>query len=112
MKATTYYNLVQDAQEANNLEMFISERGWQDWMDEYGDDTDALASDMASIWNAVNMPMREFRGITKLSQVKFGIRFCIPRRTVEDWEAGISSPPVYLRLFMAESLGVLNIKHD
>nr|DAG15917.1 MAG TPA: putative transcriptional regulator [Caudoviricetes sp.] len=42
------------------------------------------------------MNIKEIRALTGLSQVDFAKHFNIPRRTVENWECGISSPPEYL----------------
>lgn len=112
MKSDVFYNLVLDAQEAKSCEMFIAEPGWQDWMEEYGKDTNKLVSDMESIWQAVKMPFSELRAVSGLSQAAFGKRFCIPRRTIEDWESGNRTPPVYLRLLLADNLGILNIKRE
>lgn len=42
------------------------------------------------------MTIKEIRKITGLSQAKFSEKYGIPRRTVEDWERGIFSPPAYL----------------
>ena len=42
------------------------------------------------------MNVKEIRALTGLSQVDFAKRLNIPRRTVENWERGISSPPEYL----------------
>ena len=42
------------------------------------------------------MTIKEIRALTGLSQRKFCDRYNIPRRTLEDWEAGISNPPTYV----------------
>lgn len=44
--------------------------------------------------------VREIRKATGLSQVKFGQKYGIPRRTVEDWEAGVMNPPAYVIDFL------------
>lgn len=40
------------------------------------------------------------RARTGLSQVRFGQRYSIPRRTVEDWEAGRHLPPDYVLILL------------
>ncbi len=57
MTHETYYRLVSDALAAESEEMFISAPGWADWMDEYGEDTDRLASDMRNIYQVSHMTM-------------------------------------------------------
>lgn len=40
--------------------------------------------------------IRELRDLTGLSQAKFGTKYNIPIRTIQDWEAGVRTPPKYL----------------
>lgn len=40
--------------------------------------------------------IRELRDLLALSVRKFGNRYDIPRRTIEDWEAGKNTPPNYV----------------
>ena len=40
--------------------------------------------------------MKEIRTLTGLSQVKFGEKYRIPRRTIENWERGIAECPQYV----------------
>lgn len=42
------------------------------------------------------MTIKEIRGLTGLSQVKFCEKYNIPRRTLEDWESGKTNPAEYL----------------
>ncbi len=42
------------------------------------------------------MKIKEMRKITGLSQVKFSKKYNVPVRTLQDWEAGKSSPPSYV----------------
>lgn len=42
------------------------------------------------------MTIKELRQSTGLSQSAFSERFEIPRRTIEDWEAGRRNPPTYV----------------
>lgn len=62
---------------------------------------------LAQIWDVQHMTMREIRAASKLSQVKFAERYLIPRRTVEDWDAGRFAPPDYVKLFLARDLGLI-----
>ena len=40
--------------------------------------------------------IKEIRALTGLSQTKFGDRYQIPMRTIQDWEAGKRVPPEYV----------------
>lgn len=42
------------------------------------------------------MTIKEIRSLTGLSQAKFGEKYEIPKRTIEEWEAGRRKPPEYL----------------
>ena len=41
------------------------------------------------------MTIKEIRSLTGLSQQKFGDKYGIPRRTIQNWEGGINDPPSY-----------------
>lgn len=42
------------------------------------------------------MNIREIRELTGLSQRRFGAQYGIPYRTIQNWEAGINTPPEYV----------------
>lgn len=42
------------------------------------------------------MTIKEIRSLAGLSQAKFGEKYEIPKRTIEEWEAGRRKPPEYL----------------
>lgn len=52
-------------------------------------------------------PIRAIRAGTGLSQVAFGAALHIPRRTIEDWEAGVRSCPAYVVELIA-----FRVQHD
>ena len=41
------------------------------------------------------MTMKEIRKSLGLTQKEFGKKYKIPRRTIEDWDRGMKSPPSY-----------------
>ena len=45
--------------------------------------------------------IRELRKSTGLSQHKFGDKYNIPLRTMQNWESGVSTPPEYVYLLLA-----------
>lgn len=70
----------------------------------------AIADAVGRIWDAYHMTAKELRAVTGLSQVAFGRRFLIPRRTVENWEtagANHTDCPLYTRMMIADLLGLL-----
>ena len=42
------------------------------------------------------MTIREIRKLTGLSAQKFGDKYGIPMRTIQNWEGGINQPPTYV----------------
>lgn len=42
------------------------------------------------------MTIRELRARTGLTQAAFAAALHIPKRSVENWEGGVSAPPAYL----------------
>ncbi len=53
------------------------------------------------------MKIKELRALTGLSQAKFSQKYGIPKRTIEDWEAGRRTAPAYV-----EDLLEFRIRHD
>lgn len=61
--------------------------------------------DLGEIWDVAHMTIRNIRECAGLSQAKFATHFCIPARTIEDWERGARKCPDYLRLLLAQAVG-------
>lgn len=61
---------------------------------------------LARLWDAAHLTIRDIRQHTGLSQAAFATRYCIPTRTLEDWERGVRSCPDYLRLLLAQATGL------
>lgn len=116
MTYKVFNSLIRDALEAENEEMFVAERGWQEWMDECEDDTDAIVSDMQNIWDLAHLTIKEMRQRTGWTQAKFAERFGIPLKTLESWESGGSASSrkcsIYQKLCLAEVLGMITVKRD
>nr|DAF37385.1 MAG TPA: putative transcriptional regulator [Caudoviricetes sp.] len=77
----------------------------------WGDAPDAVIPDsrlqqLTQLWDVAHLAVKAIRAATGLSQAAFAQRFCIPRRTVENWESGASACPDYLRLLLAQAVGL------
>lgn len=60
---------------------------------------DLLAYDLLkSIWNAANLSFKEILTMSGMKKSEYSHFFCIPIRTLEDWYAGKSQCPAYIRL--------------
>lgn len=42
------------------------------------------------------MDIKELRKMTGLSAQKFGDKYGIPMRTIQNWEGGVNTPPAYV----------------
>lgn len=102
-----FYTLFGDAITSPDRDTFVS-----DWSlsSVWGDAPDAaIPADridtLARLWDAAHLTIRDIRQHTGLSQAAFATRYCIPTRTLEDWERGVRSCPDYLRLLLAQATG-------
>lgn len=66
-------------------------------------------TDLRTVYTAVNRPIRDIVAASGLSQVAFAERYCIPRRTVENWCSGVNECPLYTRLLLQRAEGLLKI---
>ena len=48
--------------------------------------------------------LKESRGAAGLTQQAMADRMEIPKRTIEDWERGIRTPPAYVQRFVLNEL--------
>ncbi len=77
----------------------------------WGDDPEAdISADriemLGKLWDAAHLTIRDIRAYTGLSQAAFAVRYCIPCRTIENWESGVRSCPDYLRLLLVQATGL------
>lgn len=61
---------------------------------------------LEGIWDAAHLSVRDIRAHLGLTQAEFSRRYCIPCRTIGNWETGDRGCPPYLRLLLAESAGL------
>lgn len=98
-----------DALAQPDRDLYIAEYGFPDWFDYIGSDLDTVVSVLDSIHSVAHMSIKDMIARAGLSQAKFALRFCIPRRTVENWCMGVNKCPDYDRLAFAFILGILDI---
>lgn len=70
----------------------------------------ALVDQLRTLWHVANDPFKALLKRMGLNQVQFACRFCVPLRTVQAWAGEKRTPPPYLRLMMAEAVGLLHIR--
>lgn len=70
----------------------------------------ALFEQFRTLWHVANDPFKVLLDRMGLTQTECSRRFCIPFRTVQNWAGEVRSAPPYLRLMMAEAVGLLRIR--
>lgn len=76
------------------------------WGDSEDTDIPATRSEeLSKLWDAAHLSVRSIRESTGLTQAAFARRFCLPQRTLENWEGGQRSCPDYVRLLLAQAAG-------
>lgn len=69
----------------------------------------ARIDQLRAIYQAVHRPVRDIVAASGLSQAAFAERYCIPRRTMEDWCRGVRECPLYTRLLLQRAEGLLQL---
>lgn len=107
MTDSIFHNLFGAALAAPDRDAFVSDWSLSSvWGDAETDEVPAVRIAMlGELWDAAHMSVREIRSLTGLTQAAFCARFCIPKRTLENWEGGKRSCPDYVRLMLAELSG-------
>lgn len=104
-----FYDLWTDALASSDRDAYVS-----DWTlsTAWGDSEDAdiptdRIAQIGRIWDAAHTTVRDLVAASGLSQAAFATRYCIPRRTVEDWCRGLRTPPDYVRLSLARDIKLI-----
>lgn len=106
MNYKTFATLYSEAAEYNDIDMYICERGWQDWMDSYNDPSQ-IATDLNKIFDMAKTSLGDIRKNFNLSRAKFCRIYHIPIRTVEDWER-MDRIPDYVKCMICYTLFMQN----
>ena len=108
MTYKTFYMLLGAAQEEADRDRYIAEWSTSSAILPEPDapeqpDYDAITADLGNIWDVAHLSLAAIRATSGMTQVAFAERYCIPRRTLENWEYK-DNCPVYIRLMMADDL--------
>ena len=103
MKYPIFARLYGEAREYERLDMYIAERGYQDWMDDFPEEE--LSSILTEIYNISNKStaetIKEYMEMCKNSSVG---ELGIPYRTLQNWYLGTREPAPYLVCLIAYAL--------
>ena len=109
MTDTQFRTCWQEASNYSDCDAYTSDLALSSmWGDAEDDDIPQDRIDQLSrIWDVYHMNMRNLRNSSGLTQAAYAVRFCIPKRTVEDWDTGKRTPPDYVKILIARSLNLL-----
>lgn len=94
----TFTGLYRQAQQEDSLDMYINERGWQDWM---SDNTDEVVTLLTTIHEIARSDFSALRKLLNIPQASMIALYCIPRRTLQSWESGERVPPDHVKMLMS-----------
>lgn len=89
-----FIRLFNEAKESDNQELFVAERGYQDWMENY--EMEEVIKILDIIFKIAHMDLRQMRELTGWSRTYMSQMYMIPLRTLEHWEGGDASPSDYV----------------
>ena len=95
MKFDLFKQLYNEALEIASLELYVAERGWQEWMEEY--EPQEIADILTKIYTLANNPLKDTRSV---SRAEFARQYNIPVRTLQDWDLGNRTPPIYVKMLI------------
>ena len=84
---------------SDDKEMYIAERGWQEWMQNY-----PPAETLEVVWSLAKGTIKENREKYNFSRAAFSRRNDIPIRTLENWDSGVNSPQDYVKMLLDYTL--------
>ena len=107
MSDKNFYQLWGEALTSTDRDFYVSEWSTSSLFPE---DSDLLenAEYLGKLWDVAHMSVKGICKAAGLTQAALAQRFCIPKRTVEDWCGERRACSDYIRLMMAECLGLLS----
>lgn len=103
MRYELFSRLYDEAGEYDDLELYIAERGWQDWMDDYSE-VDSIAEILDKIYSLAKSDFKDLRIQSGHGIKAFSLAYGIPERTVQAWEYGERTPADYLTKLLAYTM--------
>lgn len=109
MTDTQFAACVRECAAYDDLDAYVSDMSLSTIWD--NDDTPEATArfGLRSIYTAVKRTPKEIVAASGLSQAAFAERYCIPKRTVEDWCRAVAKCPLYTRLLLQRAEGLLQI---
>lgn len=111
MQYNLFSRLYKEASQYNDIDVYVAERGWQEWMEEYSTEdknenieTDNIVKILYKVYELYNSSIREMRESIGLSRDRFSSIYNIPGRTLQDWEYSKNKMPEYTKCLIAYTI--------
>lgn len=94
----TYRVLYAEAREYEDIDRYIMERGWQDWMD--GMDAEQIADLLRAIHTISRDGIIGMLAVDGTKLTAFCKRYLLPYNTAQKWKLGSNPPTEYTMLML------------
>ena len=104
-----FTKLYGEAKTYDSLELYIQERGWQDWMDDF--DIETVTAILKKIYEYSIESLQDIR--TKLNYSRIGLSraYYIPLRTLENWD-NKQNMPEYVEVLIKYTFFIKEMTKD
>lgn len=99
MKFELFKQLYSEALDYEELDMYIAERGWQEWMEEF-----PPTPTLTEIFKLAHSTLKETRESLGISRASFSRMYNISVRNLENWDSGKVTLLPYWKLLIDYSL--------
>lgn len=116
MKHEHFYLLVDEAQAQPDLDTYVAEWGTSSLFlpdpDDPAPDYNQIVADLTNIHSIAHMDIKALVQASGLTQTALARRFDIPLRTLQGWCSGSRQCPPYVKLMMADLLGLITVHRE
>lgn len=108
INAKVFQTMIELAKKCNNFDSFLKDALASNVWENEDVSPKGKSEWLKNIYTAAHRSMRDIVKETGLSQAKFGDYFGIPKRSIENWCNGATTPPPYILIMMQEILGLVS----
>lgn len=99
----TFTKLYKEASDYNDLDYYIAERGWEQWMDPFEENPEIIINIISLIYQYSRESIKDIRKRLGYSRAQFSRTYQIPLRTLENWDVK-HNLPVYTEIIIKYTL--------